>query len=210
MIVSHEHRFIFVKTRKTAGTSVEIALSRHCGPDDIIAAISPEDEELRRQLGGRGPQHHVVDGREIHSHARAERIRALVGRDVWRRYFRFSIERNPWDAVVSSYHYHYREDPDRAPSFSEFVDQVLPTTRWNSPLYRIGGTIAVTEVCRYEHLDEDLERVRRRVGLPPLELPRAKGGLRDGRPYRDYYTASEIEQVRTLFAATIEAFGYEF
>ena len=43
MIASHQHRFIFLKTRKTAGTSVEIALSKVCGPDDIITEISPED-----------------------------------------------------------------------------------------------------------------------------------------------------------------------
>lgn len=37
--ISHEHRFMLIKTRKTAGTSVEIALSRSCGPDDIIRPI---------------------------------------------------------------------------------------------------------------------------------------------------------------------------
>jgi hypothetical protein len=32
MIVSHRYRYIFIKTKKTTGTSIEIALSRHCGP----------------------------------------------------------------------------------------------------------------------------------------------------------------------------------
>ena len=54
MIASHAHRFIFLKTRKTAGTSVEIALSKACGPDDVITVTSPEDEELRTAAGGRG------------------------------------------------------------------------------------------------------------------------------------------------------------
>ena len=36
MIISHKHKFIFVKTRKTAGTSVQEALERICGPDDIV------------------------------------------------------------------------------------------------------------------------------------------------------------------------------
>ncbi len=31
MIISHEHKFIFLKTKKTAGTSVELALTRLCG-----------------------------------------------------------------------------------------------------------------------------------------------------------------------------------
>jgi hypothetical protein len=36
MIISHKHKFIFFKTKKTAGTSIEIALSKYRGPDDVI------------------------------------------------------------------------------------------------------------------------------------------------------------------------------
>ncbi len=61
MIVSHKHQFVFLKTRKSAGTSAEIALSKHCGPDDIITPLSPEDEAMRRDLGYRGAQN--CDGR---------------------------------------------------------------------------------------------------------------------------------------------------
>lgn len=39
MIASYKCNFIFIKTRKTAGTSVELALGEHCGPDDIITPI---------------------------------------------------------------------------------------------------------------------------------------------------------------------------
>ena len=50
MILSHRYRYLFLKTNKTAGTSIEIALSKFCGPDDIITPISPEDEAIRRRL----------------------------------------------------------------------------------------------------------------------------------------------------------------
>ena len=36
MIISHKHKFIFIKTKKTTGTSVEIFLSNICGLDDIV------------------------------------------------------------------------------------------------------------------------------------------------------------------------------
>lgn len=53
MLLSHAHRFVFVRGRKVAGTSVEIALSTICGPDDIVPALIPVDERLRQTLGGR-------------------------------------------------------------------------------------------------------------------------------------------------------------
>src|SRR4051794_2759880 len=43
MIVSHEHRFIFIKTHKTAGTSVEVALSRVAGEDAIVPPTTPAE-----------------------------------------------------------------------------------------------------------------------------------------------------------------------
>ena len=64
MIVSHRHRFIFIKTRKTAGTSIEIALSPHCGPEDIISPIAKDDEQFRHELGYPGPQHYLKDKSE--------------------------------------------------------------------------------------------------------------------------------------------------
>lgn len=57
MIFSPQHRFIYIKGRKVAGTSVEMALSPHCGPQDIITPISPVDELKRLALGGQ-PQNY--------------------------------------------------------------------------------------------------------------------------------------------------------
>ena len=55
MILSKRHNFIFIKGMKVAGTSVEMALSALCGPDDIITPLSQIDE-LERLKFGRGCQ----------------------------------------------------------------------------------------------------------------------------------------------------------
>ncbi|WP_089719936.1 hypothetical protein [Candidatus Entotheonella palauensis] len=58
MLISHRYQFIFVKTRKTAGTSIEASLSRYCGDTDVITPISLPDEPWRGQFGV-CPQHYL-------------------------------------------------------------------------------------------------------------------------------------------------------
>ena len=143
MIISHEHKFIFLKTRKTAGTSVELALRQLCGPDDIIAPIGNAEERRQQSLHyeGRPPQNWRVHGwwqsprplfkrywfrfnpgdYGFYNHIPAKEARALLNDDkAWRSYFKFAFERNPWDRQVSAYHFRYR-DTKPAPPFSTYM-----------------------------------------------------------------------------------------
>ena len=52
MILSHKHRFLFIKGRKVGGTSIEMLLAPFCGPSDIVTPISPVDEIRRLNAGG--------------------------------------------------------------------------------------------------------------------------------------------------------------
>lgn len=54
MILSHKHKFIFIKTVKTAGTSIEVDLNQIFGRTDIATPISPHIEEHKPQNFKRG------------------------------------------------------------------------------------------------------------------------------------------------------------
>lgn len=215
MIVSHRHRFIFVKTRKTAGTSVEIALSTVCGPDDVITPVMEADERLRAESGGRPPQHYESPplARKAFNHMPASMVRQLVGREAWDDYFTFTIERNPWDAVVSLYHWRHKGDPD-PPPFARFVeDPVVEELATKNPrAYRIRGVRAVDRVLRYESLADELAEVWAHLGLPgEPRLPHAKGTSRPrGAGYTSYYDDVSRARVAEQFAVAIAEFGYEF
>lgn len=227
MIVSHKHRFIFLKTRKTAGTSVELALSRYCGPDDIITPVAAEDEVLRGRMGGRGPQNYALPLRMYaprdwallalrgrrrvgYNHMPAPMVRRWVGEEVWKDYYKFTIERNPWDAAVSFYY--WRTGSDR-PAFPEFVRSgALRELAENSSIYSIEGEPVADRVCRFESLADDVREVGLELGLPgPLDLPHAKGATpREKRSYRDLFDESSAAEVGRIFAAQIGSFGYQF
>jgi hypothetical protein len=215
VIVSHEHGFVFMKTRKTAGTSVEISLSRVCGDDDVITPVTDVDEVLRRANGGRGPQHYETPPnleRKAFNHMPVSMVRKMLGRKRFESYFSFAIERNPWDAVVSLYHWRFRDTEPG--SFPEYVasEAIQTFATKNQRIYRIKGEVAVDRVLRYESLASDLADVWTELELPGApDLPHAKAGTRPRAPsYRSYYDDDTRDRVAELFATSITDLGYEF
>ena len=229
MIISHRHRFIFIKSRKVAGTSVEVFLSQFCGEQDIITPLGA-DEALRQGMGGRnfwfstpGRGNRLMrywgeivgrpsfGYRGYYPHIPAKEIRRLVGRQIWTDYFKFTIERNPWERQVSLYNWHYR-DRARKPSFDLFIRSPFHRkVSRNFDIYAIDGEIAADYVCRYETLEGDLASVLREIGIDTkINLPRAKSGHRDEQPWREYYTPRTRDIVGRWYAREIDAFGYSF
>lgn len=231
MIVSHKHKFIFIKTSKTAGTSVEIALSKYCGPDDIITPIALDDEKTRSELGYPGPQNFkgssssgVISGLlkklgkkkqyQFYNHMPAKEVKAGIDDDAWNDYFKFCIERNPWDRVVSLYYWRSKKK-ENPPAISDYISSKAPHSlkRKGIGLYTINGEVVVDKVCLFENLAEELEEVRKRVGLPePLELPRAKSQFRPDKKkgYQELFGEEQEMRIAELFADEIKLFGYSF
>ena len=122
---------------KTASTSIEIALSKICGKDDIITPISLDDEKKRQLNGSPGPQNYLTplsqySLRELakrllrnekkftfYNHITAREIKTAIGDEVWNSYYKFCFERNPWDKIISHYYWHYKTD-SRPASTSKF------------------------------------------------------------------------------------------
>lgn len=227
MIVSHELRTIFVKSRKVGGTSVEIALSSLCGPDDIISPVTEEDERLRQELAYKGPQNHLRPLSEFtlrdvchwarrrqrplrfYNHMPAAAIRDSVGRDVWSDYLTFTVERNPWDRAVSMYFWRAsRLDASSVPSFSAWLRQQKILS--NFPLYAENGKLLVDHVLRYERLEEELAELCSSIGLRLPALPQAKSGIRPSRDWRSLYSPEDVEWVARACAPEIGLMGYTF
>lgn len=212
MILSHKNKFIFLKTRKTAGTSIEIALSQFCGDEDIITPISPPDEALRAKLGYRGCQNYLdprTKEKRFRNHICATKVRDFIGEEIWQKYYKFCFERNPWDKVISFYYYHNKSEP--RPSLGEFIFSEKVNVASNYDLYSIDGKIAVDYIGRFENLEQDLEFVCQCLHLPKLELPQAKTGFRkDRRHYRQVLNAEQRMKIADIFSKEIAYFNYQF
>lgn len=202
MIVSHKHRFIFVKTLKTAGTSMEVFLSQFGGPGDIFTPILPHVEPHL-------PRNH--DG--FFNHMPAYEIRERVGDAVWNGYFKFCVERNPWDKVLSYYHMmSHRQNGllsfDHFLSGTDFPINYPKYTDLHDP-----GRIIVDRVLRYESLNAELAAVFGQLGIPfggSLGVNAKSEYRTDHRPYREIYSRPQANRVGHLFAHEIALMGYEY
>ena len=239
MICSFSRRFLFIKTRKTAGTSVEIALSNYCGGDDIITPISPEDELLR--LGhGRLPQNYSryrlhetalraavrlrsqrlmralirweAPRRAFYNHMTLEEVRALVPQAKLAPLKSFTIERHPYEKVISLAYFLRNSRKHRGQELPAVVDAVIESKRYlNYPQYTVGGAIAVDRVLRQETLMADLNGLLRELDLPAIaDLPRAKGGFRGSRaPAAEELTAAQKHRIHADARFEFDHLGYE-
>lgn len=228
MIISHAHRFIFIKTAKTAGTSIEVFLSPQCGPEDILTPIFPAVEkhqprnyegmvsafhQLRKQDGLWPALRHVLAKRKKFTHHMpAWIIQTRVSSAVWNSYFKFCVERNPWDKVLSHYHMlNFRHGGSLS------LDQYLARGKFSINYRRYtdpaGAKIIVDRVLRYENLMPELADVFARLKIPfqgTLGI-RAKGEYRKDRtPYQLVFNSEQRRIVERAFAREIELHGYRF
>jgi len=229
MIISHDHKFIFLKTTKTAGTSIEIALSQYCGPRDIITPISDDDEKIRATLGYSGPQNYIIPFAEYSlrdillflirgkrkryfNHISAKLARRYIGEETWQRYFKFCFVRNPWDRAVSQFYWRRAEGAPH--SFAEFIDSsnLRSLKKKGFELYTIDGEVAVDRICLYEKMYDELDYICDRLQLPgKLTLPRSKGSSRRPKDnYHDIFNKIDRDKIARLFAEEIKLVGYEF
>jgi len=231
MILSHEHKFIYIKTYKTGSTSVEAALSGVCGPADVITEASEQLRGVRqkpaqnyriehpdkpgrplwKKVLGR-PERHYHPSVGYYEHMPAWRVRKYCGEAIWNGYFKFSFERNPWDRQVSWYHYKTKSKPAaEKPSFEMFNRDKRRAWVENWDLYATGGELIVDFVGRYETLEADFDEVLSRIGLRgQVTLPRTNVSKGRSGSYRDMYDDASRALVADWYAPEIRHFGYEF
>lgn len=237
MIVSFEHNFIFIKTRKTAGTSMEIALASHAGDKDIITPLAVDDELVRFDMypeslprnfstvAGLEEDYRAAIRRRdkavmkelrrsasdniVGNHSSARHARKKIDPAVWNSAFKFTIERHPYERVVSAA---WSRHGSSSPEFSTAVDKTIETGKLrNYQLYTVKGSLAVDFIIRYEQLAEDVKRVEEKLnGLEILaRLPVTKGAFRsDRRPASEILTSAQKLAIQKLCAEEFALLGY--
>ncbi|MBC6497711.1 MAG: sulfotransferase family 2 domain-containing protein [Alphaproteobacteria bacterium GM7ARS4] len=224
-IISFKHRFIFFKSEKVAGTSLEIALSHFCGKDDIMSRFAfPRSNTLRE----RHYPYPVRSFLDVVTNGAVRKVkinspipaRKYMGDDTFFSFLKISVTRNPYDRAVSDYAWRCRSRSVQERSVSDFRNWFM----CQKTLYAPYATLtlerpydAVDVMIRFEHFEEDLTALSRRLGLAEniydiFKGTRAKGGVRP--PQLTARACFEgfpegIAKVKKNYAVELETFGYD-
>lgn len=239
MIICHNHKFIFFKPLKTAGTSIEAFLSRSCNENDIVTGPAKTDNRLiesayycRNNLDTNGLH-------RFHGHTYPDLLYSKTN-STWDSYFKISCVRNPWDLCVSYYWWsiwskseHFKDitinDKDNYADvirkFKKFLlsPSILDESSINGAesfkttidfLARESDRFIKSDInhyIRFENIQNDVKNLCNSIGIPPGEIPRFKSTQRKlPMHYTEYYDNIAKSVVEKKFLTSIEKFNYYF
>lgn len=229
-MICQPFRCIFVHIPKTAGRSVEMFFI-----DKL--KLDRENESHRQQLlitNNDDP----TKGTEKLSHLSASEYVQCghISQQDFSDYYKFSFVRNPWARLVSEYRYrNYLSHKN----FKDFVFNKLPepgrgdqyrhVMAQTDMLYDSNGTLLVDFVGKFEHLQQDFDRVCSQLGFDESKLLHINSSDKKSRELRrktrnfiyrnreselrryvDFYDHETRDAVAKLYRADIENFSYSF
>lgn len=215
MILSRGRKYVFVHIPKTGGTALTLALEDRAMKDDILVGDTPKAIARRGRIKADPATAH------LRKHSPLTDLGALLTPDEMDSFFIFTLVRNPWDRLVSYYHWlrgqgfnHPAVALAKEMDFSGFLNHPMTQAAqqaWPARAYVTdsAGQMRASAFLRIEHLERDIAPLQVHLGFDLLPLPHANVSRR-ARDWRGYYTDADAALIARLCARDIADFGYHF
>jgi hypothetical protein len=231
MLVSHKHKFIFLRPRKTASTSVEAYFEKFCLPATADTTVKHNRRHSITQVGivtPRGLENAKIKCAKLgwRNHMIARNVKQKLTTEQWKTYFKFSIVRNPFDKLISWYYFMpHRYNANYRSKGTNLKQERRNFNKWVQSEYckiflakeqkiiSVKGKYCLDGVIRLEHLEKDIKNVCKTLDLP-IDLTRLKNFKSNVKPNNftpaQLYTKKSIELVNKLCANYMKKFKYSF
>lgn len=226
VLISHPNKFIFVKTKKSASTSIEECLEYYLigVPSAGFGEASPERISFDSYVSARG---RVKVPNFMAPHISTRELVRLLGAERLASYRKVSCVRNPWDQVVSFFWWRLRRHPYWISVASTAPIMILKL--WFSIWYftntakiknlsftqqlSLNGELPPFHIIRYESAEADLKELLKALGhsTKDIYLPRRKSNIRSRpEPFQKYYFNFVRNSVSRIRRQDLAKFGYQW
>lgn len=218
MLISNSHNFLFIHIFKTAGTSVRDVFLPY---SRLIERLTFEFYLSKKLVGLYARLRKLEnDGQAFmtgfHKHATAAEVREKMGAQQFDRYFTFCFVRNPYDHMVSLYHYikqsrgHYLHQEAVNRTFEDFLAYYIAQKpqRQSDFVFDVEGNALVKFIGRFEHLEEDTQTLCKQLGLPAPKMSKKNTSNR-AKKWGTYFQDESTKKLfQDYFQADFAHFNY--
>ena len=206
MIISPNHKYVFVAVPKTGTHAVRQALRPHMGAGDM--------EQVGLFVKRQFP---IPDLAKVgHGHISLEQLRKFMDPAKFAEYFKFAFVRNPFDRFISYCSFITRERGGFKTDPQKVMRRVLanpPSEHvlfWPQNTFLVDGEgkLLTDYVGRVETMQQSFEFIASKIGVPVVQLDKVNATERSA--YRDYYNQELIDGVAKLYADDLRLFEYDF
>ncbi len=220
MIISHKHKFIFIKTRKTAGTSVEYNLAKYLGPNDIITPSIQADylsqnfikdtkisfffSKLKLSKLSNLFKDRFTD------HIHAIQIKKKIDKKLFNNYFKFCVEREPVDKTISYYFMRKNSKNSNEKRKNMSWDDFVKKKRFpvDTNFYTDGKKLLVDKIIKFEDLDIDLPILLNNLGVKNFKIEKSVNNQYRGENPLITYEHKKI--IYNQFKSSLRFVDYKF
>jgi len=191
---------VFIHVPRTGGTLIEVSLRK----------IYDDEKFWGFDESGYSKQHYTFD-----------RLKSELSEP----FFSFSIVRNPFDRIVSSFlNYTVKVIPDFGYYLAVVRDTVTKKLYEDTPFLRLPESEALASdtahympqsimvgepdfIGKFETFDADMERLSEASGIEAFRKIKIR---KSNAPYRDFYTPEGRELMEKIYQEDLERFDYSF
>jgi hypothetical protein len=183
--------------------------------DDILIGDTPKAKNRRKRVKD------TASSGRLWKHSRITDIYGLVNQEQIEEYCIFTIVRNPWDRMVSYYHWLKAQSFDHAAiqiannnDFSGFLAHpMIQSSLRNDATFNYVTDKQGIDQCnlhlKMETLFADAQELGKSLGFKLANIPHDNRSDR-GKDYTVYYTAESKNIIGDIFADDIKKFDYSF
>ena len=211
MVISHEHKFLFLAPVKVATTSIRSSLDQY---------NSIEHAKFHKDASS-------FYYHKWHRNAHNTKKHFDDQNWDWNSYFKFSFVRNPWDRVVSWHkyqikfvkkfergkmrkedivYYNYYKELSKL-SFKDWLKNMILHS-FHDFFICNSNNICLDYIGRFENLQEDFDIICDKIGIPHQKLPHENKSKHKN--YTEYYDDETRSIVAEKYAKDIKYLNYKF